>query len=442
MSNRKLKFDLEKNSIVCGDCEEWLKFIPDKSVDLIYIDPPFFSNKNYEIIWGNGFEMRSFGDRWSGEVNHYIDWMRPKIQEAKRVLKDTGSIFLHCDWHASHRLRVMLDEVFHEKNFVNEIIWHYRRWSNSSKNFQRMHDTIFWYCETNQYFNNIPNQPYSNENYIEDTVRKVENGKLKRIKDSNGNYVKRKKQNNGVPMHDVFHDINFIAPTSKERIGYRTQKPEDLIKRIIECSTKEGDMILDFFGGGGTTAKVSADLKRKFIIGDVSPVAIRVTADRLISHGYYDYEIKSLPSTKEEWLAMNSTEFEKRICEFQGYKHIGGPGNPDGITKGKNKKMIPVEIKNHSKNASESDINQLCRYMEKYKSKIGIFIAWGLKKTAYEYISILKKNSKNIHFIEVKEILGSILLPMKHRIKQQKLYEERVKNEKIQKIRLKAHKTG
>ena len=119
----KLKFNLKTNSIVCGDCEEWLKFIPNNSIDLIYIDPPFFSNKNYEIVWGNGFEVRSFGDRWSGGIRHYIEWMRPKIKEAKRVLKDTGSILLHCDWHASHRLRCLLDDTFEENNFVNEIIW-------------------------------------------------------------------------------------------------------------------------------------------------------------------------------------------------------------------------------------------------------------------------------------------------------------------------------
>ena len=119
---QKITIDLYKNTIVCGDCcnEQgvgWLNAIPDNTIDLIYIDPPFFSNKNYEIVWGNGYEERSFEDRFKGGIEHYIAWMKPKIKEAKRVLKDTGSIFLHCDWHASHRLRCLLDDVFGEKKF-------------------------------------------------------------------------------------------------------------------------------------------------------------------------------------------------------------------------------------------------------------------------------------------------------------------------------------
>ena len=153
---QKLKFDLNNNTIVCGDCcnedgEGWLNSIPNNSIDCIYIDPPFFSNRNYEIIWGNGFESRSFKDRWKAGkkgINHYIDWMKPKIQEAKRVLKLTGLIFLHCDYHASHRLRVMLDDVFDEKNFINEIIWCYDVGGKSDKRFARKHDNIFWYSKS------------------------------------------------------------------------------------------------------------------------------------------------------------------------------------------------------------------------------------------------------------------------------------------------------
>jgi len=122
---KNLKFDMTQNNVVCGDCKDWLPFIPSNSVDLIYIDPPFFSNKTYEIVWGNGFELRSFGDRWKGGINHYIGWMRDKIIEAHRVLKTTGSIFLHCDYHANHHLRILFDDIFGEKNFVNSIVWCY-----------------------------------------------------------------------------------------------------------------------------------------------------------------------------------------------------------------------------------------------------------------------------------------------------------------------------
>ena len=153
---RRLKIDLKKNSVVVGDCLEWLKFIPSNSIDMCYIDPPFFSNKNYEIIWGNGYELRSFGDRWKGGIKSYIVWMEERVKEIHRVLKDTGSIFLHCDWRASHRLRVILDDIFGEKNFLNEIIWTYNRWTTKSKTFQKIHDNIFWYSKSRNYkFNTL-----------------------------------------------------------------------------------------------------------------------------------------------------------------------------------------------------------------------------------------------------------------------------------------------
>lgn len=143
LPKRKMKISTEKNQVICGDCLDWLKYVPDNSIDLCYIDPPFFSNKNYEVVWGNGYELRSFGDRWKGGIKHYISWMEDRVKEIHRVLKPTGSIFLHCDWHASHRLRVMLDDIFGDEHFRNEIIWHYRRWTANSDRFQALHDTIF-----------------------------------------------------------------------------------------------------------------------------------------------------------------------------------------------------------------------------------------------------------------------------------------------------------
>ena len=133
----------------------WLNFIPDNSVDLIYIDPPFFSNKNYEIVWGNSFEVRSFGDRFKGGIEHYIEWMRPKIREAKRILKDTSLIYLHCNRYANHHLRILLEDVFGTDNFRNEIIWHYHSGTYPQKDFKNKHDTIFRFSKTNDYIPNM-----------------------------------------------------------------------------------------------------------------------------------------------------------------------------------------------------------------------------------------------------------------------------------------------
>lgn len=307
-----MKIDPSRNTIICGDNLEWLNWIPDESVQTCYIDPPFFSNANYEKIWGNGWEVASFKDRFAGGIEHYIAWIKERIILIHKKLKKTGVIFLHCDWHASHRLRVLLDEVFGEENFVNEIIWHYRRWSNNSSSFQKMHDNIFMYSkQKKQHIFNIMVQPYAVPEAIETTVRKKINGKLVRLKDKNGNYIQRESNNNGVAMHDVWHDINFIPPTGNERIGYRTQKPEALIERIIECSSKENDIVLDCFAGGFTTAKVCVDLKRKFICGDVSPVACKIGMKRLHKHNFFDYESKSLPQTEEEFREMDGHIFAK-----------------------------------------------------------------------------------------------------------------------------------
>src|SRR4051794_30246812 len=125
-----------------------LAHLPSVSVDLIYLDPPFFSNRIYEVIWGDEAEVRSFEDRWEGGIQHYIGWMKPRVVELKRVLRPTGNLFLHCDPHANHHLRVMLDDVFGPRRFLNEIIWHYQTSGGApKKTLVRNHDTIFRYSK-------------------------------------------------------------------------------------------------------------------------------------------------------------------------------------------------------------------------------------------------------------------------------------------------------
>ena len=273
---RKLKINLKENSVIVGDCLYWLKEIPSNSIDMCYIDPPFFSNKTHEIIWGNGYERRSYEDRWRGGVKTYIVWMEERTKEIHRVLKPTGSILLHCDHHASHRLRVMLDDVFGEKNFINEIIWCYGSSENGSKKFHCKHDTIHWYGknETKYTFNScdILVKRKSTARYYTDS-----NGRKYTKKYGKVYYVKNEKK---IPS-DWWESINRLHHISKERIGYNTQKPEALLKRIIKACSNKNDIVLDCFGGGGTTASVAAQLNRQFIIGDVSPVAVRVISKRL-----------------------------------------------------------------------------------------------------------------------------------------------------------------
>ena len=267
---RKLKINLKENSVIVGDCLEWLKEIPSNSIDMCYIDPPFFSNKNYEVIWGNGYELRSFGDRWKGGVKSYIVWMEERVKEIHRVLKPTGSVLLHCDYHASHRLRVMLDDVFGEKNFINELIWSYKSGGASKRFFSKKHDNIFVYSKSRNWtFNSQKEKSYNRG------LKPYRFKGVKEFKDKIGWFTL-------VNMKDVLQ-VDMIGRTSKERIGYKTQKPEALLDKLIKAFSNKNDIVLDCFGGGGTTASVAAQLNRKFITGDVSPVAVRVMSKRLKS---------------------------------------------------------------------------------------------------------------------------------------------------------------
>jgi site-specific DNA-methyltransferase (adenine-specific) len=142
-----------ENSLILGDNLEILKTLPSESVDLCYIDPPFFSNRNYEVIWGDTGEIASFQDRWSGGMEHYIGWLYERVAEIHRVLKPTVSIFLHCDWHANAYIRVdVLDRIFGLKNFINEIIWCYAGPGNVKNRLAQKHDTIYFYAKSNRYF--------------------------------------------------------------------------------------------------------------------------------------------------------------------------------------------------------------------------------------------------------------------------------------------------
>ena len=375
---------------------------------------------------GNGFEVRSFGDRWQGGIRHYIEWMRPKIREAKRVLKPTGSIYLHCDWHANHHLRLLLDDLFGEDNFINEIIWSYRTGGATKRRFSRKHDTIFFYSKSKKYkFNQLKEKSFLTETWAEPETNTGLKWGIKREK-----YCSLCSKETGSKYRLVGHrdviDIDF-STVHPERIGYKTQKPESLIKKFIESSSDKNDIVLDFFGGGGTTAKVCADLNRRFIIGDVSPVAIRVIGNRLTYHGYKDYEVKTLPSTKEEYLLMDGHKFADKVCEFMGWeantKKIGDHGIDGWANKGK----IAIQIKNWKNKVGRPEIQKFLGALTDHD--IGFFVAWEFAPSAWEYKAKVK--NKDIHFIKVEDILGSLLLPIDKRKKQQQLYEKRVKYDKL-----------
>ena len=277
-------------------------------VDLIYLDPPFNSKRFYSAPVGSKAAGTSFKDMWTWEdVNEaylenlartypalttflasigvihskammaYLTYMAQRIIEMHRVLKDTGSLYLHCDPTASHYLKVVLDEIFGKNNFRNEIIWHYRRWTGKSKNFQKLHDIILFYSKTSDYhFNEL----YTD--YTEGSVSRKKGGKLHRFKKGYETLLVSDKEidEKGVRENDVWH-IPFIPPSSKERTGYPTQKPLTLLQRIIQASSNEGDIVLDPFCGCATTCVAAQQLGRKWIGIDIEKHAVNILIDRL-----------------------------------------------------------------------------------------------------------------------------------------------------------------
>lgn len=265
------------NKLILGDNLEILKNLDSESVDLVYIDPPFFSNRNYEVIWGDSGEVRSFQDRFAGGIEHYIAWLKERVQEIHRVLKPTGSMFLHCDWHANSYIRVyILDKIFGTANFRNEIIWCYTRPSASKKQLPRVHDNIYWYSKSEKlmtYFDEV-RLPYSGESL-------ARSNRGVGIKSVMGTKEGSDRLNQIGKLPESYWQIPMIQGNGSERIGYPTQKPEKLLERIIKMASKEGDLVMDCFVGGGTTVAVADKLNRKWIGIDQSVQAVKVTEYRL-----------------------------------------------------------------------------------------------------------------------------------------------------------------
>lgn len=387
-------YQTKHNTIYCGDNLTMLQDIPDESIDLCYIDPPFNSNRNYEVFWGDTAEKRAFHDRF-GDAEAYINYMRPRIQQIHRVLKKTGSFYYHCDWHASHYVKIMLDEIFGINNFQNEIIWQRTNVHNDAKKrLPIVTDSIYYFTKSSAYIFNRIYQPYKKE-YI-DSFYKYEDDKgrfrlgdlakpdmkgyryeYKGYKppkngwrcpietmnkwDSEGliHFPKKKDGrlsvkryldiNKGTLIGNLWNDIQNIQGSSNEKLGYPTQKPLALLERIIKLSSCENDIILDAFCGCGTTLVAAQQLKRKWIGIDISPTACRVMADRLYHHcGITEgkhFFVRDLHKTEDE--LMKGPHFE-----FQNWAVIALGGIPNKRKSGDfgiDGKLYPIEVTSKKK---------------------------------------------------------------------------------------------
>lgn len=272
---------MKTNEIIHGDCQDILKNLKSDQIDLIYFDPPFYTQKTHSLKTRNNSKTFEFDDKFNS-LEEYLSLIENVLVQCKRVLKNTGSLFLHCDKTASHHIRVTLDKVFGPENFQSEIIWFYKRWSNSKKGLLNSHQIIFFYSKTKDFKFKTIYSDYSATTNVDQILQdraRNENRKSVYKKDENGNIVLGKEKK-GVPLSDVW-EIPYLNPKARERIGYPTQKPVLLLNQIINITTDEGDLVLDPFCGSGTTCVSAKHLKRNFIGIDKSLDAVNLANNRI-----------------------------------------------------------------------------------------------------------------------------------------------------------------
>ena len=375
----KIKDEISKmpvgRQLYADDCLNVLNNMMDESVDLIYLDPPFNSKANYNLpfkgkdknkrpveaftdIWNWShadaeslermksthpnlalvieFAIRN-GDRKRGLASYLVN-MAERLIPMKRVLKSTGSIYLHCDPTASHYLKLIMDDVFGSKCFVNEIIWCYGGRGMAKKNFQRKHDIILFYGATKKYMFNTEgaSRPVAPE-HVGRYNKTDENGRMyARVKNKDGSYSNIYLTN---VVREDWWEIPYVR--GNERLGYPTQKPLALLERIIKASTNPGDIVLDPFCGCGTTVHAAEKLGRNWIGIDISTFSVGLIRNRLkkaFSLDQYDIVVHEIPTNAVEARALASKdkfEFEKWACGHIGasgmYKSLGAKGADGGI---------------------------------------------------------------------------------------------------------------
>lgn len=297
----------EGNIVMHGECLSTCAYLKDKGieVDLVYIDPPFASGADYakkiyvrrnplvqkaindaEQQLDNSdmmmFEEKMYGDIWDKE--RYLNWMYENLMAIKEVMSDTASIYVHLDYHIGHYVKILMDEIFGEENFRNEIIWHYyNKMQGNVNRFASNHDSIYFYSKSDVFFYKQIKEKR------EETVKQIkriwdkETQKLVNAKDDNGKviYIETDEKT----IDDVWR-LSMLQPADKEEpLDYSTQKPEALLERIIKASSNEGMVVADFFGGSGVAAAVAHKLGRKFVHGDANINSIQTARDRLVSAG-------------------------------------------------------------------------------------------------------------------------------------------------------------
>ena len=274
-----------------------------EGIQQIYIDPPFFSKANYDSVLKvqsedgeTAVKHMAYEDVWKEGMAEYLKMLAVRLYLMRDLLSKDGTIWVHLDWHGVHYVKILMDEIFGEKNFINEIVWTYKSGGSSKKHFARKHDTILVYGKTDKYYIDLPKEKSYNRGLKPYRFKGVEE-----FQDEIGWYTM-------VNMKDVW-SIDMVGRTSAERTGYATQKPEALLERIISAGSREGDVVADFFCGSGTLGAAAGKLGRKWICCDEGRLAIAASTKRLVKAGQEMTVVKS----PEIAVAEDSAKFVENL---------------------------------------------------------------------------------------------------------------------------------
>lgn len=345
-------------------------------VDLIYIDPPFDSKADYKkkikLQGGQAesessvFEEKQYTDIWTND--EYLQFMYERLVLARELLSKQGSIYVHCDWHKNHFIRMILDEIFGANNFRNEIIWSYFGFKRSTtKKFPQKHDTILSYTRAEDYFWNVQFRPHG-EDYIK-RFKKDESGRLYRD-DVNptggGARIIYLDEVGGDIIDSVWDDIPPVNPVARERQNYPTQKPEALVERIINASTQPGDLVFDCFMGSGTTQAAAMKLGRRFIGADINLGAIQTTTKRLLAIAAESLRQRRIDASERQFngfevysvnhydIFRNPIQAKELLIEALEVQKLEFSTVFDGEKDGRMIKIMPV-----NRIATRADLNEL-----------------------------------------------------------------------------------
>lgn len=348
---------MKENDVILGDCLNILREIEENTADMIYLDPPFFTQEKQKLVSSKTDKEYVFNDTWNS-MDGYLSYMEERLTQCRRVLKETGSIFVHCDRNASHYLKVLLDKIFGVSNFQSEIIWSYKRWSNSKKGLLNNHQVIFFYSKTSHFKFNRIYTDYSETTNIDQILQeRVRNEKGKAVYKYNadGDIVIGQSKK-GVPLSDVW-EIPYLNPKAKERVGYPTQKPILLLEQILRLVTDEGDFVIDPFVGSGTTVVAAKMMQRKYLGIDILPAAVDLAKQRLESL----VKTESFLLKKGKKAYQNLSDFQMDILKHFQAVPVQRNSGIDGFLK----EYIdgrPVSIKIQKENESFEDaINKMIK---------------------------------------------------------------------------------